>query len=55
MLKTDTFEFDRHGIIKLLVRVNDREIKRIRNMCTDHARRKKGKKPCDWDASSLTI
>ena len=55
MLKTDLFEFDRHGIIKLLVRVNCHEIKRILNMCVNHARLKKIKKPYDWDFSALTI
>lgn len=49
MLKTDIFEFDRKGTITLFYRINCKDFKRIKNMCVDHARRKKIKKPAEWD------
>jgi hypothetical protein len=48
MLKTKSFEFNRHGIFTFLQQLTYQQYKAAIKMCMTHARIKKTKKPCDW-------
>lgn len=49
MLETKYFMFDRKGHLTIFLEtVSHSQLVRILRMCTQHARRKKTKKPCQW-------